>query len=224
MDRHRSGRPLAPGRRRGPGGGVSFPSHSQLDSGAPGPLLLPRPLRLPQHAGGVRAGARLGSRPGYHAGQSGRAVDRDAFGEPPGLLPARRGDGLPDWRSDLPAAHRDGRQPTAGRRHSPGSGPEFSQLEAAGAVPIFRAHTPPDRRHLHFLAVFRAAHHRGPGPHVLCAVYRARPHHCLPGHQPHHRRRLPRQRRHGIAGHPGRLRGNRHRKRRAVPLAAAQGG
>ena len=46
---------------------VPVPAHPQLDPGAAGPALLPRPLRLPPHAGGVRPRAEFGDRSGHHA-------------------------------------------------------------------------------------------------------------------------------------------------------------
>ncbi len=56
-------------------------------------------------------------------------------------------------------------------------------------------------------------HHRGPGPDLLHALHGARPHHRLPGREPHRQGRLPVQRRRGTAADAGRLRGHRDRER-----------
>ena len=73
-------------------GGLPVPAHPQLDSGVAGQAFLPRPLRLPPHAGGVRPRAELRNRPGHHAGLGGRAAAADALHQAPGLLPGG-GDG-----------------------------------------------------------------------------------------------------------------------------------
>ena len=73
-------------------GGFPVPAHPHLDSGAAGPLFLPRPLRLPPHAGGVRPRAELGNRPRYHAGARwATGCSQTLSIEPPGFLPGRGG-------------------------------------------------------------------------------------------------------------------------------------
>ena len=80
--------------------GVPVPADPQLDSGAAGPVLLPRPLRLPPHPGRVRPRTEFGDRSGHHAGLGGRPADADAVHPAPGLLPGRRnGAGAGDPRS-----------------------------------------------------------------------------------------------------------------------------
>ena len=71
-------------------GGVPVPAGAQLDSGTARPLLLSRPLRLPAHAGRVRARAELGNRSRRHALGGGRAAAADALHPAPGFLPVRR--------------------------------------------------------------------------------------------------------------------------------------
>ena len=68
-----------------------FQPDSQLDSGAAGQALLPRPLRLPAHAGGVRPRAEFGDGSGHHARQRGRAPAADAAASSTWFFPGRRG-------------------------------------------------------------------------------------------------------------------------------------
>ena len=101
----------------------------------------------------------------------------------------------------------------------------FLDWKLPRAVPVLRAHAPPAGRRVARPGRLPCARTIArSGPHLLPALHGARPDHRLPGRQPHHGRRLSLQRGHGTAGHAGRLRGHRHRKRRALPLAAAQGG
>ena len=86
---------------------VPVPADPQLDSGAAGPAFLPRPLRLPPHAGGVRPRAELGNRPGHDAVVGGRApaARRSRSSTWPSSWRRRR-DGAPA----LPAEEGDGRR------------------------------------------------------------------------------------------------------------------
>ncbi len=71
------------------GGGVPVPADPQLDPGAAGPVLLPRPIRLPPHAGRVRARAEHGNRSRDHAPLGGRPADPDTLDPPSGIFPTR---------------------------------------------------------------------------------------------------------------------------------------
>ena len=84
--------------------GIPVPADPQLDSGAAGQALLPGPLRLPAHAGGVRPRTGLGDRSGRDAGQRRRPPAGDAADQAPGL-PAGRGLG---GRAALPPQEGDG--------------------------------------------------------------------------------------------------------------------
>ena len=79
---------------------LPVPADPQLDSGAAGQVLLPRPLRLPPHAGRIRARTefRDGSRP--HAVLGGRPADADAVHPARGVFPggAKAPDGSPEFR------------------------------------------------------------------------------------------------------------------------------
>ena len=73
----------------------------------------------------------------------------------------------------------------------------------------------------HEMAGWRAALDRRAGTDLLFALLGARPHHRLPGREPHGDRRFSFERRRGIAGHALGLRGHRRRQRDALSVACS---
>ena len=101
----------------------------------------------------------------------------------------------------------------------------FLDSEASAAVSVLRAHAPSAGRRVAFLARLGARRTIADLDltYYLPCTVRGRTIAYL-GVSRTDGRRLPFERGRGTADHPGRLRGHRHRKRLAVPLAAAQGG
>ena len=104
------------------------------------------------------------------------------------------------------------------------SGSELPDPESHEAVSVLRAHAQFARRGLARMAGGRAALHRRTGADLLPALLGARPHHRLPGREPHRERRFSVERRRRTAGDAFGLRRHRHRQRHAVPVAGRQGG
>ena len=193
---------------------VPVPADPQLDSGAARQVFLPRPLRLPPHAGGVRARAELGNRPGHHAAPRWATADADALDPAPGVLPGRgRRRRMAGGR--IPAAKVHGRRTRAWpRADSRDLDLSFLDWKLPRAVPVLRAHPLPAGRGLASPGRLRCAHTIADLDltYYLPCTVRGRTIAYL-GVSRTDGRRIPFQRGRGTAAHAGRLRRHRHRER-----------
>ena len=163
---------------------LPLPAHPQLDPGVARPALLPRPLRLPPHAGGVRPRTELRDRPGRHA------VARWPSACCETLSIRHLAFFLADERRpespQLPPEEGDGPQSRLAHVSYDDLDLELPELEAAAEPYLFfeRTRHQLDAVSRRWPASVRRTIARS-GPHLLPALHGPRPNHRLPRREPH---------------------------------------
>ena len=194
---------------RGRGYRAALRSGSQVDSGKAGPVLLPHRLRLPPHADRIRTRAEFGDRPRQDAFFAGRPAGAHVAGRSHCDFPRQQR--LVAIRIVEVVWHR--------ARHRPRSViPGEAANRGRGRTYLLRKHAPVAARKCR-----RAGGDCAPRSELLHSLPRAPEDHRLSRARQDHARRLPLQRRRGIARSTGGIHRHRDPERDALCFARTKG-